>query len=386
MKVNSLSMKMSAAGEDSGWPRRLVLPIALKNNTRIRFTTITGQTMGAMSPGEAVSLVDHVISEGATVEVVDIAGPGEPLATPKSTIECLQRLHQRYPDLNLGVVSNGLGAAEMAEVLASSGIKRITLLIDAVTSATAEKLYAWIRHGNRTVLLSQAVTTLLNEQAAAVAALSKAHITVGIATTVYPGFNDEEVEKIALKMAALGAVTITVIPYRPMLGDTDCLEAPTDKMMALAGVRASKHLPVVSEYQVGLGIQEGEATVLTPIYSLPKPTKERPNVAVTSQTGMEIDQHLGQASRLLIYGPREDGLICLLGTRPTPATGQGSERWQALAAKVPDCFALLTASAGESPRESLNRLGLAVMITGGDIEGTVDAFYNGGKKSTKRCS
>lgn len=384
MKVNSNSTKANNCANDSVHPKRIILPIAPRVNARIRFAAITGQTMGAMSLAEAVGLVDRVVREGATLEAVDIAGPGDPLVTPETTIECLRLLHQNYPDLDLGIITNGLGCAQMAETLASSGLKRITIVVDAISTVTAEKLYAWIRPGSRTVPLSQAVITLLSEQAAAITACIKAQITVGIATTVYPGFNEDEVEEIASKMAALGAVTMSVIPYRPMSGDTDCLEAPSDKLMALASAKACKHLPVVNEYQLGAGTQERE-NVLIPVYSLPKSTTERPNVAVTSQSGMQVDQHLGQASRLLIYGPREDGLVCLLGTRLTPASGKGTERWQALAGVVPDCFALLTASAGESPRETLSRLGLAVMITDGDVEGTVDVLYGGGKKSKKSC-
>jgi len=98
---------------------------------------------------------------------------------------------------------------------------------------------------------------------------------------------------------------------------------------------------------------------------------------------MDIDLHLGQASRLLIYGPRADGLVCLLETRPAPSPGTGGSRWQELALILSDCFALLTAAAGDVPRETLNRKGINVLITDGEIEGTVDVLYGGGKKNKK---
>jgi hypothetical protein len=68
---------------------------------------------------------------------------------------------------------------------------------------------------------------------------------------------------------------------------------------------------------------------------------------------MDVDLHLGQAKTFLIYGPREDGLNCLLDTRPAPSAGSGEARWDQLAETLQDCFALLAASAGQRPRKFL---------------------------------
>jgi nitrogen fixation protein NifB len=94
---------------------------------------------------------------------------------------------------------------------------------------------------------------------------------------------------------------------------------------------------------------------------------------------MEVDLHLGQAYQVLIYGPREDGLACLLETRPAPEPGS-SDRWEELAERLPDCFAILAASAGERPRNILGDHGITILITDGEIESTVDMLYGGGKK------
>ena len=119
------------------------------------------------------------------------------------------------------------------------------------------------------------------------------------------------------------------------------------------------------------------------ITTLPRPSKRRPNVAVVSSDGMDVDLHLGHAIRILIYGPREDGLACLLETRPAPAPGSGGSRWEDLADTLSDCFILLAASAGKNPREILSRRGIQVFITEDNIEGTVDVLYGGGKKRKK---
>ena len=366
-------------GDGGGEARRVRLPIAPRAMTRIRFAVVPDRSMTVITPDEAVAQVERLFSQGDRVTAVEIAGPGDPLATPHATIECLARLHRNHPELELGLVTSGLGAAPLVESLAASGMRRLTLCVDAITTVTAEKIYAWIRPGTRTVPLTKAADILVHDQAATAAICARAGVAVRIATTVYPGFNDHEVEEIALKMAELGAEGISLLPYLPLPGDMGSLVKPDAVLMARVAAQAARHLPVLAAPKGG----GGDWAVITQGATLPKPSPGRPNVAVTSDSGMNIDQHLGQASRLLIYGPREDGLVCLLETRPAPAPGTGGSRWQELALSISDCFALLTAAAGDAPRETLGRAGIKVLITDGEIEGTVDVLYGGGKKNKK---
>lgn len=95
---------------------------------------------------------------------------------------------------------------------------------------------------------------------------------------------------------------------------------------------------------------------------------------------MDVDLHLGHAVKVLIYGPRGDGLACLLEARELPEPGTGARRWKDLASVIKDCFAILTASAGENPRKILTENGVRVVVTEENIEGCVDVLYGGGKK------
>jgi nitrogen fixation protein NifB len=146
---------------------------------------------------------------------------------------------------------------------------------------------------------------------------------------------------------------------------------------------AEKHLKTrlaaVHDQRIGVDCSSPHCACRPITPSKPGPTKKRPNVAVVSSNGMEVDLHLGQAYQVLIYGPREDGLACLLETRPAPEPGS-SDRWEELAERLPDCFAILAASAGERPRNILGDHGITILITDGEIESTVDMLYGGGKK------
>ncbi|MCH5375104.1 MAG: nitrogen fixation protein NifB, partial [Planctomycetes bacterium] len=102
----------------------------------------------------------------------------------------------------------------------------------------------------------------------------------------------------------------------------------------------------------------------------------RPYVAVGTMEGMLVNLHLGEASRLAIYGPSDDGYD-LVDTRPAPPPGGGRDRWEQLAATLHDCRALLVSSAGGKPRETLSRHGIQVMLMEGLIEEGLDAVYSG---------
>ncbi|WFS61741.1 radical SAM protein [Pseudodesulfovibrio thermohalotolerans] len=363
---------------------RLHLPVAPRANARARFSD--GAFGRAVSPEEALARLDRVIEDGVSVSVVGITGPGDPLAVPEPTLRTLRMVREKYPDMTLCLTTLGLSGAECAGELAGMGVSHVTVLVDAVEADVAEKLYAWIRPSTRTLPLKEAAGLLVEGQARAVSAFKEAGLTVKINTTVYPGLNAGHVERIAEVMSGLGADVMALTPFCPKEGAGEGLAAAGDELLAEVRDRAARHIDIVSVFDecgAGLvGLESRDATAAQgPI--LPRPTKERPNVAVVSSTGMDVDLHLGHAVQAMVYGPRGDGPACLLEVRDLPEPGSGSERWESLAEILSDCFVLLAASAGENPRRVLSGRGLSVLVTDGGIEGTVDALYGGGKKGKK---
>jgi nitrogen fixation protein NifB len=341
-------------------------------------------------PTGALIWLAENIQQGAEIRAVDLDGPGDPLAEIECTMETLDLIRREYPDLALSVTTLGLHGEKHAPSLAAAGVTIVTLLVDAVDRKVAEKLYAWIRPGRKTIPLAQATELLMDEQLRAVKAFKAAGCKVTVRSMVYPGFNDDHIEEIARVMAESGAEAMTLVPYRTGADPEEQLLSPPDTAtMQRLQEKAAKYLetflPAVKEMRLGIDCPSllGACKSISPLQ--PKPSKTRPNVAVVSSNGIEVDLHLGQAYQVLVYGPREDGLTCLLTTRPVPEPGSGSSRWQELAETLDDCFAILTASAGESPRQILGKQGITVLITDNEIEGTVDVLYGGGKKK-KKCS
>lgn len=361
------------------------LPVAPQVVARTRFSPPPPARNRCVMVSEAMDYLDQVMQKkGDAVSMVAITGPGDPLASPDVTISAIQSVRRQYPRLKIGLKTLGIGSDKLACALAKSGVDYVEMIVNGVRSEILEKVYAWIRPGLKTLKITDAVHLLLKEQQNGIPALKFHNITVSILTTLYPGYNIAHAVKIAAEMMELGTDSIALIPYKPVPGVEVDLESPGTEIIHETTDKVSKYLPVV-EPMLLQPTQKCDEDAITEMLLYPNPTKERPNVAIVSSNGIEIDLHLGQASRFVIYGPRdEDGLACLLETRAAPEPGAGTNRWQEVAAILKDCFILLTASAGETPRQVLTEAGLKVTISEDNIEGIVDVLYGGGKKGKKK--
>lgn len=361
------------------------LPVAPRANNRIRFAS-TKESAQAMIPAQALAWLDDLLNKGDKIDGVNITGPGDPLADLGPTLETLRLVRAKYPAMNLGITTLGLGGEQSAERLVKAGVSHVTLLVDGVDLEVVKKLYAWIRPGIKTVPLFTAAGVLLEEQAKAAAAFRQAGCDVQVRTTIYPGYNNEHAEEIARSMATLGVKSISVVPFDPATEGEEMLDRPSHELMTRVRDQVARYLTIVAVPEKIPADRTADCSgqcCCSVAPTLPKPSADRPNVAVVSSNGMEIDLHLGHAVTALIYGPREDGLVCLLGTRALPEPGAGASRWEILADTLKDCFVLLAASAGESPRKILSGQGISVLITEDNIEGSVEALYDRGSRCKK---
>lgn len=369
---------------------RLNLPVAPRANARTKFASMSpamSPAMEAIMPAEAAAWLNHALEQGICIQKVGLSGPGDTLADPGTAIETLRLIRVMHPGIELGITTIGLGGERQAGLLSENGVSEITLLVDAVDPEVVKKMYDWIRPGTKTLPMAKAAGILVDEQAKAMSAFKKAGLKVNIRTTVFAGHNDDHIEEVAECMAGLGAESMSVVPFTAVNGDQDQSLEPDGELVASVCERAAKHMQVVDIYEKSV------ADMMTSSYAgdsvgqaamLPKASSDRPNVAVVSSDGMDIDLHLGHAVKALIYGPREDGLHSLLETRTLPEPGGGSSRWEKLAETLADCFVLLAAGAGDNPRKILSRHGISVVISDDNIAGTVDVLYGGGKKG-KKC-
>lgn len=361
----------------------LVLPVAPQGNHRIRFDP-TRKTSVSITPHEAVDWISDLKKGGKSITSVEIKGPGDAFASPDFTLRTLELLKKQYPEIETGISTVGIGAAEYSNRLADAVTGHVTIEMHGVDPAVLQRIYAWVRPGKKTIPLARAAEMLAESQEAAIKTLAGSGIRVRIRTTVFQGINDSHISELASAAAEFGAEAIEILPCS-IQDDVEEDLSVTCSAHTLEAARrdASQHLDVIRIVisditPPSMNTGGGQAAMI------PKPTGERPNVAVASSDGMNVDLHLGQADRMLIYGPREDGLSCFLETRPVPAAVGGKDRWSALAGKcLHDCFCIIVSNAGETPRKVLGEHGIKVLVNNDNIEGLVDVIYHGSRK--KKC-
>jgi nitrogen fixation protein NifB len=371
---------------------RIHLPVAPRCNVQCNYCdrkfdcmneSRPGVTSKLLTPVQAVEYLARAVEKVSALKVAGIAGPGDPFACADETLETLRLARERFPEMLLCVASNGLEVAPHADALAELGVSHVTLTINAVNPAIGAKIYAWVRLGRTIYRGVEAAHLLLERQHEAVAALKARGIVVKVNSILIPGVNDEHLPRVAEAMAAEGADIMNCVPLYPVAG-TVFGEYPEPASGRLHHVRAQlgQWLPQMAHCTrcradaAGL-LGEGPNAELVNLMASAAAGQfappERRYVAVASEEGLLVNQHLGEAAEFLIYEGTAAGPH-LVEKRAAPEEGGGMERWQELGESLADCRAVFVSGVGNNPRKTLESSGLAVIEMYGLIADALDAY------------
>jgi len=369
---------------------RIHLPVAAKCNVQCNFCnrkydctneSRPGVSTAVLKPLQAVEYFDEVFEKVPNISVVGIAGPGDPFANVDETLETLELIHARHPEQLLCLSSNGLYISEYIPRLVELNVSHVTITVNAVDPKIGAQIYEWIHFNKKTYFGVEGAQILLNRQTEAIKLLKQHDIIVKINTVVIPRVNEYHVDAIAKYVAALGADVQNCIPlipvestpfgelYEPSPADMRAVRAKTSVY-----IKQMSHCARCRADAVGLLGEKNSAEtdrLLTQAKLLPTFTV-KPYIAVASVDGLEINQHLGEASKLWIYG-RKNGHVELIEKRSIPQNG--SQRWNEVADLISDCEVLLVSGIGRTPLELLNRKGILVESLTMNIQEAVEALF-----------
>ena len=271
-----------------------------------------GVTSGVLTPAQAADYLDRVLEREPAIRVAGIAGPGDPMANAAATLETLRLIRQRHPDMLFCLSSNGLGMPPHLDALAANGVTHATLTINAVAPDISARLYTWVRDGKVVWRGRPAAELMLERQLTALTGLVRRGIVVKVNTILVPGINDGHVEQVAEKVAALGATLMNIIPLHPT-HDTPLAQVAEPspeavgeaRRLAGAHIRQMTHCRRCRADAVGL-LHHDRSRELAPLLRECAQKDDgagaRPFVAVATREGMLVNQHLGEATRLQIWG------------------------------------------------------------------------------------
>ena len=372
---------------------RVHLPVAPGCNVQCNFCdrrfdcaneSRPGVTSVLLSPKQAADYTADVLQQHPAIKVVGIAGPGDPLAQAEKTLRTLQLVRQAHPDVLLCVATNGLALEQHVDALLELAVSHVTVTVCAVDPEIGAQIYAWVRDGNTLLKGRDAAARMWEAQQAGIQALHRAGIMIKINSIMVPGVNDHHLPEVARAVAALGAQRFNCLPMRPVDGTPlASLGEPETALVHRVRAECAQHLQQMEHCQrcradaVGrLGhTPSPEQLVLLRTHAT-HPATERPYVAVASQEGVLVNQHLGEAEHFWIFAHQGDGYV-QVDRRAAPVAGAGTERWTQVAQLLADCRALLVQAAGDSPRRILYAAQLTTHVTEGLIEDALDALYQG---------
>ncbi|MFO7983483.1 MAG: radical SAM protein [Desulfuromonadales bacterium] len=232
-------------GGDHSKAGRIHLPVAPGCNIKCGFCerrfdcaneSRPGVTSRVLSPQGAVQRVrlvrDHMAKQGGPeLKVVGIAGPGDPLANPK-TFETFKLVREAFPEITLCLSTNGLLLPEKVEDIVAHDVHSLTVTINALTPRTGARVYEWIRVDGQRLEGEDAAAVLLAQQLRGVKMAAEAGMLVKVNHVYIPGVNDHESLDLAVKVRALGAEMMNIMPVIPV-GRFQGVTPPSESDMEL---------------------------------------------------------------------------------------------------------------------------------------------------------
>lgn len=391
---------------------RIHLPVAPECNVQCGFCnrqydcvneSRPGVTSAVLTPRQAIAYLRVMLDKNPKIAVVGIAGPGDPFATPDTTLETLAMVRDHFPEMLLCLASNGLQVAPYAKEIASLGVSHVTITVNAVDPAIGAQVYRWFRNGKKVLRGVDGATLLLNRQLEAIRALKSLDVIVKVNSILLPGINHGHIGEIAKTVSELGVDIFNCIPLLPAAGsDFEHLGQPDTELVERVRKNAEQYIPQMRHCQrcradaaglLGEAMSDDTMALLKQCCTMEQTDRKKntSRVAVATFEGIMVNQHLGNALSLSIFenGPAGPQFV---EEREAPQPGKGDSRWHELAMVLDDCHTVLASFAGKSPRDILAGHGIEVVSMEGLIMPALTEIYSGNEvppymtaAAPKRC-
>ncbi|MFZ2653360.1 MAG: nitrogenase cofactor biosynthesis protein NifB [Victivallales bacterium] len=375
---------------------RIHLPVAPACNVQCRFCnrrydcaneTRPGVTSAVLSPQQAIAYLKYAHAKNPDITVVGIAGPGDPMADAENTFETLKLVRREFPNILLCVATNGLALAQNVERLSELRVSHVTVTVNAVDPEIGAKVYAWIRPDKKPFRGVEGAALIWERQKEGMKKLVAAGITLKVNCIIMPGINDGHVLDVAKAVKGIGAHIMNCTPMIPAKdSEFENREQPSAKIIHDIRATAGEILPQMAHCAqcradacglIGAPERIEDKLTIADFAKMPlRPGENRPYVAVGTREGILVNQHLGEAEKLLIFRRGENGFE-IESVRNTPPTGTGVKRWLDLADMLSDCRTVLVSGIGPSPRKILLEKGLEVTEMEGLIEEGLKSVFDG---------
>ncbi len=202
-----------------------------------------GVTHGVISPEEALERLQRALEAMPHISVAAVAGPGDAFCDPERTLETLELIRRKNPDISLCVSTNGLNVSDSIRRLCDLNVGYVTVTVNAIDPGIAARLHPWITVAGKIISGVEAAEILISRQLEAISRLKEAGIIVKVNSVVVPGMNEYHLLFLAKKLGRLNVDLMNFLPLIPLSGTAMAHVAPPseDRMKKLRQ-RASSYV------------------------------------------------------------------------------------------------------------------------------------------------
>lgn len=370
---------------------RIHLPIAPKCNLQCKYCnrkydcaneSRPGVTSVVLNPRQAMDYLGRSLEVNPNITVAAIAGPGDAFANPDETLETLRLMREKYPELIACLSTNGLNLNPYLQEIYDLGIRYLTITINGYKPEVVSQVYQWIRFNKRTYRGQEAAEILISQQMEALERAKALGITVKINSVILPTINDQHIPELAKLLSSFHVDRMNCIPVQQNENDFfKTMIPPSEEEVKRIRKKVEPHLPVMSHCRrcrsdaAGL-LDEDQAPYQKILSDIQYANPDKPCVAVSTQEGLLINAHLGEAGELMIFKRGAEGFE-FKESRETPPKGLADGRWNMLAETLSDCSDLLVSGIGKRPKEILTERGIAIHEVMGFIDENLAALFKG---------
>jgi len=202
---------------------RIHLPVAPQCNIKCNYCTRRhdcanenrpGVTSRVLNPTQALERLREAVTKEPRIQVVGIAGPGDPLAN-EATLATFALVDQEFPQLLKCLSTNGLMLPDRMDDLLKVGLDSLTVTVNSINPKIGAHVYSWVRYQGETLGGEEGVARLIENQLAGIEMAVKEGITVKVNTVFIPGINDGHIGEIVEKIKNLGVYIMNIMPLIP---------------------------------------------------------------------------------------------------------------------------------------------------------------------------
>lgn len=238
------------SSEAHGRSGRIHLPVSPSCNIQCKFCRRSfnktenrpGVTSSVLSPEDALEMLTKALSLCPEITVTGIAGPGDPLASDYA-LRTFELIDKEYPDMIKCISTNGLLLPDKAEKIVETGIRTLTVTVNAVQPEILAKLCTGIIVNNRLLQGVDAAKNLINAQLTGIRKITGLGAVVKVNIVLAVGINDRHIGEISEAVARAGASMVNIIPLIPQHEMSDH-SAPDCDDLQHAREAAEKYLKV----------------------------------------------------------------------------------------------------------------------------------------------